>query len=98
MKKITIKPRRSFRIDETYEGETMETRVAKMLTNKEPIETTSPIIYTEKKKGVEPQYDIRTDRFEIAYAATDHIHKTAIAKREESSQSEDLTSESTHGE
>lgn len=72
-------------IDEnnTYVGESLETKMARIITNKEPIDSTSPIIFTERKDGVLPQYDIRTDRFEIAQNATESISKGFIAKREE---------------
>lgn len=33
------------------------------------------IAYTEKKDGVKPEYDIRTDRFEIAREAMETIEK-----------------------
>lgn len=36
-----------------------------------------PTIYTEKKDGVQPEYDIRTDRFEIAIDAIDKINQSA---------------------
>lgn len=35
-----------------------------------------PTIYTEKKDGVQPEYDIRTDRFEIAIEAMDKINQS----------------------
>ena len=34
-----------------------------------------PTIYTEKKDGVQPEFDIRTDRFEVAIDAIDKIHQ-----------------------
>ena len=34
-----------------------------------------PTIYTEKKNGVQPEFDIRTDRFEIAIDAIDRLTK-----------------------
>lgn len=43
-----------------------------------------PTIYTEKKDGVQPEFDIRTDRFEVAIDAMDKINQSAasqIAKR-----------------
>lgn len=43
-----------------------------------------PTIYTEKKDGVQPEFDIRTDRFEVALDAMDKINQSAasqIAKR-----------------
>ena len=45
-----------------------------------------PTIYTEKKDGVQPEFDIRTDRFEIAIEAIDKINQSAasqIAKEDE---------------
>ena len=65
----------------TFEGETIETKVRRVIDNKEPIEQISPIIYTERKNGVEPQYDIRTDRFDIALQAMDKVTATRLAKR-----------------
>ena len=38
-------------------------------------------INTERKEGVLPEYDCRTDRFEIAIDAMDVIQKSAMAKR-----------------
>ena len=56
---------------ESFEGEAIEKKVAKLLENNEPITDGAPIIYTEKKDGVLPQYDIRTDKWEIAQSAMD---------------------------
>lgn len=35
-----------------------------------------PTIYTEKKDGVKPEFDIRTDRFEVAIDAIDKINQS----------------------
>ena len=35
-----------------------------------------PTIYTEKKDGVQPEFDIRTDRFEVALEAMDKINQS----------------------
>lgn len=35
-----------------------------------------PTIYTEKKDGVQPEFDIRTDRFEVAIDAMDKINQS----------------------
>lgn len=67
--------------DESFDGEPIEDKVTRILDNQEPIEQISPIIYTERSKGVEPQYDIRTDRFDIALNAMDKISKMRITKR-----------------
>lgn len=39
-----------------------------------------PTIYTEKKDGVLPEYDIRTDRFEVALDAMDKINQSAAGQ------------------
>ena len=39
--------------------------------------------YTERKEGVIPAYDVRTDRFEIAVEAMGKVVKSNIAKREQ---------------
>ena len=49
-----------------YEGETIEKKVARITLTNEPITDTAPIIYTEKKAGVLPAYNIRADRFDLA--------------------------------
>ena len=44
-------------------GEPIEIKVARLLSQEEPIKDQVPLIYTEKKTGVNPEYNIRTDRF-----------------------------------
>ena len=46
-----------------FNGESIEEKCAKLVENNEPITDGAPIIYTEKKDGVLPQYDIRTDKW-----------------------------------
>lgn len=67
------------------EGETIETKVARIVQNKEPITDGAPMIYTEKEQGVLPEYDIRTDKWEIAQNAMDVVHATNIAKSKQPS-------------
>lgn len=66
----------------TFEGESIEEQVRKMIAEKEPIESSSPIIYTPPKDGVLPQYDIRTDRWQVAQDTMDKVTASKIAKRE----------------
>lgn len=65
-----------------YEGETIETKVNRVLRNKEPIKDGAPIIFMERREGVLPAYNIRTDRFDEALKGTDTIAKARIAKRD----------------
>ena len=68
--------------DLTYEAEPREVKLRKIISG----ETSSmedgvfPTIYTEKKDGVLPEYDIRTDRFEVAIDAIDKINKSAASQ------------------
>lgn len=67
---------------EIYEGESIETKCARILQNKEPITDTAPIIYTAKEDGILPAYNIRTDRFDIAIDAYDKITKSSVKKEQ----------------
>lgn len=74
---------------EIYEGESIETKCARILQDKEPITDTAPIIYTAKEDGVLPAYNIRTDRFDVAMDAYDKITRAA-AKKEIAPKPEDF--------
>lgn len=65
---------------ESYEAKTIESAIAVMMENKEQIKAESPMIYTEKKDGVLPQYNVRTDKWDIAQKAMDRVNKEKIAK------------------
>ena len=83
MYKRNIIPKTTLKVNESYEGETIEQKINRVVNNKEPIKDGAPIIYTERKDGVKPEFDIRTDRFEIAVDAMTTVAKTHKAKREE---------------
>lgn len=68
---------------ETSEGESIEEKVARVVENREPIEDGAPIIYTERKDGVIPAYNIRTDKWDIALTAMDQVNKNWEAKNME---------------
>lgn len=75
-----------------YEGESIETKVARITQTKEPITDSAPIIFTEKKDGVLPAYNIRTDRFDVALDGYDKIDMAAMAKKKSAVKPEDLKS------
>lgn len=68
----------------SFDGETIEEKVYRVTVNKEPIKDGAPRIYTDRKDGVLPAYDIRTDRFEHALDAMDSVSKSKAARREKS--------------
>ena len=83
MKTKIIKSNSSLESVEIYEGETIETKVSRIINEKAPIEDGAPIIFTDRAEGVLPAYDIRTDRWDLAVEAMDKVNKAKIAKREE---------------
>ena len=56
----------SIQRNESVEGETIEQKIERIVNNKEPINDGAPIIFTERKDGVLPGYDVRTDRWDVA--------------------------------
>ena len=65
MKKVTVPTIMSMKI-QAKEGEWIEEKVRRVVENGEQIEDGDQIVYTERKDGVRPEYNIRTDRWEIA--------------------------------
>lgn len=70
-------------VNDSVEGEPIERRVERIMNNNEPITDGAPLIYTDRKDGVDPAHNIRTDRWDLALDMTDSITKQAIAKRTE---------------
>lgn len=67
----------------TEEGESIEETLRRLTANKEPIPQNVPPIYTPYEEGVIPDYDIRADRFDIAYQATDKFSASKTARAAE---------------
>lgn len=63
----------------TYQAEPREVKLRKILSGEsnDMEDGVFPTIYTEKKDGVQPEFDIRTDRFEVAIDAIDKINQSA---------------------
>jgi len=70
------------KINNSTQGETIEQKVERILDNKEPIKDGAPLVYTDRKDGVMPGYNIRTDRWEVAVEAMNKVAKNITAKRE----------------
>lgn len=68
--------------DLTYQAEPREVKLRKIISGESSSmeDGVFPIIYTEKKDGVLPEYDIRTDRFEVAIDAIDKINQSAASQ------------------
>lgn len=64
------------------EGETIEKKLARLVSNDEPIDMDmSPEIYQERSAGVDPFCDIRADRMAMAQEAQDKITRTHMLAR-----------------
>ena len=74
--------RTGFKVNNSVEGETIENKIERIVTQKEPIKDGAERIYTDRKDGVQPAYNIKTDRFELAVEGMDSIHRSALAKRD----------------
>lgn len=82
--KFGIKSGSGFDVNNSTEGESIENRVFRAMNNGETIQGDgAPLIYTERKMGVQPQYNIRTDRWDVAVEAMEKYSKNNTAKREE---------------
>lgn len=62
----------------TYQAEPREVKLRKIISGEanNMEDGVFPTIYTEKKDGVQPEFDIRTDRFEVAINAIDKINQS----------------------
>lgn len=86
MYQVNQMPKSSFKAvkKKSFKGETIEQKLRRITNNKEPItDGGSQPIYSERKDGVLPEYNIRTDRMEAALDAMDYIQRSNIAKREQ---------------
>lgn len=75
----------SFLINQGLVGVPIERKIERMINNGEPIDSNphaDGMLYTERKDGVLPGYDIRTDKWDIALDATDKVSKSKTAKRD----------------
>jgi len=80
--KYRIPSKSSLTSVETVEGEPIEHKIERIVSNKEPISDGAPEIFTERKEGVKSAYNIRTDRWEIASEAMSKVEGSIQAKRD----------------
>lgn len=75
-------PKSRIYVTAVKEGESIEQKMRRVTTSKEPIDNVAPLLFTDRKDGVLPEYDHRTDRFELAMEAMDRGYSTRVAVRE----------------
>lgn len=68
-------------VNNAKSGETIEQRIRRLTTTGEGIKEAGSLIYTERKDGVVPDYNIREDKWEHAVEAQDRAARMTIAHR-----------------
>lgn len=73
-------------IEETkgYEGESIEDKIARITENNEPISDGAPMVYTKRSDGVRPEFNIRTDKWDIAQEKMGEVSSAKRKKIQES--------------
>lgn len=82
MRKIILKPYGILNRNETVEGKSIEQQIAERMDGGNIELGGKALLYTEKKDGVLPETNIRTDRFEVAMMALDAVERARVAKRD----------------
>lgn len=67
-------------IEKAEIGENILTTVRRILDEGEPISDGAPLIYTEKKDGVLPQYDPRTSKWDVAMEAMSRVNAYKVSE------------------
>ena len=83
MKRINISHKGLITVNKTVEGEMLESMIKRAVTEMTPIEENAPIIYTPRKEGVKAEYNIRTDRMDIALEAATAYNEHYYGQRQE---------------
>ena len=81
MKKGMIYPTTQIKTVLDLKGESIEEMLRRMQDAHEPIQANAKLAYYDRKEGVLPFNDIRTDRFDYALQATSEIHASTFAQR-----------------
>lgn len=83
----------------TYQAEPREVKLRKIIRGEsnDMEDGVFPTIYTEKKDGVQPEFDIRTDRFEVAIDAIDKINQSVANEVAKSKGKTEIDSEKVSG-
>lgn len=82
MKQLINRPKSRISIHGVLrEGQSLEEFLRKAQAGKEPIQATAKLTYNDRKDGVLPQHDIRTDRWDLAMMETDKLHMTRAAQQ-----------------
>ena len=81
MKKAFLKSPSQIRFVEITKGERIETKVERITRNNEPIKDAAESIFDTEQFGINPDTNIRSDRFVIAVETMDKVNRSRVAKR-----------------
>lgn len=79
------------------EGENILTKVRRILDENEPLTDGAPLIYTPKEDGVKPEYDIRTDKWQIAINAMDRVNAYKLSDYTKNGRNPEIKEEAKEG-
>lgn len=79
--------------DTITKGETIEEKIRRIKANGEAPTDGAPLIYTNYKDGVLPQYDIRTDKMEILMSVHDQKTRNTLSKVKTALEKPEINSE-----
>ena len=82
MKKVEIKHVSLIQKNDSIDGISIEEKIRVALQDNTPIDGGSPLIYTKRADGVRPEFDIRTDRFDIAIEQADKLANAKLLARQ----------------
>jgi hypothetical protein len=83
MRTVQIRNTEGIQCNESTVGEPIENKIKRALENGEPIEDGSELIFTERQEGVQHEYNIRSDKWEMAIDAIGDKTKSQLARRKE---------------
>lgn len=82
MRKKRITNTGIIRRNETYEAKSIETMLAERMDGQDIEMGGKALLYTEKKDGVIPETNIRSDRWDLAMMALDSVERSRVARRD----------------
>lgn len=82
--RTAIKQKTLFKATEPTElGETLELQIKRIKETNQPIEAGAPTIFTARKDGVIPEYDIRSDKWDRALENMEQVSRNRQEQRAE---------------
>lgn len=87
--------RSNIKIDTIFvDGTPIEKQIANSMSVQEPIDSSSPIQFTKRSDGVLPDFDIRTDKWDVAQkamtAVADKVRQNRISKMQDIAKGDDI--------